>query len=119
MRHLWGEVFATLHWAWPTLLAVLMILGIGLACSFRSASHHRPAATCDRGPTLVLNAEYTTTGHVLHTSTQIPSFLDANLMWDPLSGTGFECHISGNAATTTALGDTITAAGGFSGMHAT
>ena len=60
-------------------------------------------ASCDRGPTLVLNAEYTTTGHVLRTSTQIPSFLDANLMWDPLSGTGFECHISGYAANQTAL----------------
>jgi hypothetical protein len=42
MRHLWGEVFATLHWAWPTLLAVLLILGIGLACSFRSASRRPP-----------------------------------------------------------------------------
>jgi hypothetical protein len=42
MRHLWAEVFAALHWAWPTLLAVLMILGIGLACSFRSASRRPP-----------------------------------------------------------------------------
>jgi hypothetical protein len=52
-------------------------------------------ATCDRGPTLVINAEYTTTGHVLHTSAQVPSFLDPSLLWDPLSGVGFQCHISG------------------------
>ena len=58
-------------------------------------------ATCDRGPTIVINAEYTTTGHVLNRSTQIPSFLDATLAWDPLSGVGFECHISGYAVNNT------------------
>ena len=62
---------------------------------------HALNATCDRGPTFVLNAEYTTTGHVLHTSAQIPSFLDPTLMWDPESGVGFECHISGYPANRT------------------
>ena len=36
---------------------------------------------CDRAPTVIFSAEYTTTGHVLKTSAQIPSFLDASLQW--------------------------------------
>ena len=55
----------------------------------RTMGNHSVNATCDRGPTIVINAEYTTTGHVLNRSTQIPSFLDATLQWDPLSGVGF------------------------------
>ena len=70
----------------------------------RTMGPHPVNATCDRGPTFVLNAEYTTTGHVLQRSAQIPSFLDATLMWDPASGVGFECHITGYAANRTANG---------------
>ncbi len=55
----------------------------------RTMGNRSVNATCDRGPTVVINAEYTTTGHVLNRSTQIPSFLDATLQWDPLSGVGF------------------------------
>eukprot|EP00040_Diaphanoeca_grandis_P036193 m.229955 g.229955 ORF g.229955 m.229955 type:complete len:865 (+) comp33566_c0_seq2:111-2705(+) len=62
----------------------------------RTMGPHDVNATCDRMATFVFNAEYTTTGHVLYTSAQIPSFLDATLEWDPLSGVGFECDISGN-----------------------
>jgi hypothetical protein len=68
-------------------------------------------ATCDRMPTLVFNAEYTTTGHVLHTSAQIPSFLDATLRWDPLSGVGFQCGIGGYPASNRDRGG-----GGWSGV---
>lgn len=64
-------------------------------------------ATCDRGPTIVFDAEYTTTGHVLRTSAQVPSFLDADLQWDPGSGLGFQCHISGVPANPTTAGEGV------------
>ena len=70
-------------------------LPAGSAGAAGSADGTAVHVVCDRAPTLVFNAEYTTTGHVLKRSAQIPSFLDAGLKWDPESGTGFVCDVGG------------------------
>ena len=79
----------------------LALDGPNLTWAVRRVVRENVEATCDRMPTLVFNAEYTTTGHVLRTSAQVPSFLDATLRWDPLSGVGFQCDIGGYPANRT------------------
>ena len=88
----------------------LSLAGSALRWDVERVVKNATNATCDRGPTLVINAEYTSTGHVLHTSAQIPSFLDSTLQWDPLSGVGFQCHITGIPANRTVAVDVAEAA---------
>ncbi len=46
------------------------------------------AVTCERGPALILNTEYDLTPTA---ASQVPSFLDADMRFDPTTGYGFGC----------------------------
>jgi hypothetical protein len=79
----------------------LTLQGPGLHWRVKRSMSTSLTALCDRMPTMIFNAEYTETGHVLAASAQIPSFLDSTLAWAPESGRGFVCAIGGDPAAST------------------
>lgn len=75
----------------------------GFAWSVQRSYGVDVAAQCDRGPTLVLNAEYDLS---LPGGSQIPSLLDPDLAWDTANGCGYACTLGDGGDNGWSLGAT-------------